>query len=206
MKKLISRWIRKQGVILDHFGLLAPYYERVIKMKMEKIWFEMLELPCSGLMLDAGGGTGRVAQVLVDHVDQIILADESMGMLQEAKKKEGINPLRSFTERLSFQTHAFDRVLMVDALHHVAHQKETALELWRVLKPGGILLIEEPDIRLTSVKWLAIGEKIMLMRSHFLTVDEMVGLFQDVHAEIKIHTSEFNVWISVKKPLPKAGS
>jgi len=43
--------------------------------------------------------------------------------------------------------HSFDRVLMVDALHHVVNQAETICELYRVLKPGGRLVIEEPDLR-----------------------------------------------------------
>jgi hypothetical protein len=30
-----------------------------------------------------------------------------------------------------------DRVIMVDALHHVFHQQQTAAELWRVLSRAG---------------------------------------------------------------------
>jgi demethylmenaquinone methyltransferase/2-methoxy-6-polyprenyl-1,4-benzoquinol methylase len=201
MRNRFSRWLNKRGVILDHFGLLAPYYDRVIKLKMEQVWIEMLELPCNGLMLDAGGGTGRVAQMLVGQVDQLILADESMGMLKQAKKKDQVIPLQSQTEALAFPSSVFDRILMVDALHHVAHQRETARELWRVLKPGGILLIEEPDIKQPSVKWLALGEKLLLMRSHFLSASEISEMFPKTEAEIKIHTSDFNVWIAVKRKI-----
>ena len=47
---------------------------------------------------------------------------------------------------------------MVDALHHVADQEATIRELWRLLKPGGRIIIEEPDIRRFEVKLLALIE------------------------------------------------
>ncbi len=56
---------------------------------------------------------------------------------------------------------------MMDALHHMSFQKQAIGELWRVLKPGGRIVIIEPDIRRFVVKLIAIGEKIILMESHF---------------------------------------
>ncbi len=57
---------------------------------------------------------------------------------------------------------------MVNALHHVCNQQETVNELWRTLQPGGRIVIEEPDVRTFAVKLFALGEKLALMRSHFL--------------------------------------
>ena len=58
---------------------------------------------------------------------------------------------------------------MVDALHHVINHGQTAREMYRVLKPGGRIVIEEPDIRSFYVKLIAVAEKLLLMRSHFLS-------------------------------------
>ena len=49
--------------------------------------------------------------------------------------------------------------------------------MFRVLKPGGLLVIEEPDIRTFGVKLIAIAEKLLLMRSHFLAPEEITNLF-----------------------------
>ena len=60
--------------ILDHFGLLAPFYERLIKPKNPQMLSEMLGLPVDGSLLDAGGGTGRVAENLKGYARQIVVA------------------------------------------------------------------------------------------------------------------------------------
>ena len=93
----------------------------------------------------------------------------------------------------------FDCVLMVDALHHVADQAQTASELWRVIKPGGRIVIQEPDIRKFAVKLIAIAEKLALMRSHFLDGDAISSLFPFDGADVEIHAEDFNVWVIVKK-------
>jgi demethylmenaquinone methyltransferase/2-methoxy-6-polyprenyl-1,4-benzoquinol methylase len=47
----------------------------------------------------------------------------------------------------------------------------------RVLEPEGRSVIEEPDIRTFGVKLVALAEKILLMRSHFLSPIQIASLF-----------------------------
>ncbi len=75
---------------------------------------------------------------------------------------------------------------MVDALHHVINHQKTIDELWRLLKPGGRLVIEEMDLNQPLVKLVALAEKIALMRSHFLSPQAIAGLFPEVGGEIRI--------------------
>jgi demethylmenaquinone methyltransferase/2-methoxy-6-polyprenyl-1,4-benzoquinol methylase len=159
---------------------------------------DVLNLPASGTQLDAGGGTGRVAVTLRPFLDNVLVADISTGMLAQARAK-GLPALSLETEHLPLADNAFERVLMVDALHHVTHQAETLRELYRVLKPGGRLVVEEPDIRTFAVKLIALAEKLALMRSHFLAPDEIAALFP-AEAQIKIEAQDHNVWVIVEKP------
>ncbi|GEM_PF-1060223 len=161
---------------LDHFGFLAPFYDRVIKYSPSPRLNQIAALPTSGLLLDLGGGTGRVSQTLRGLTGQILVADLSAGMLRQASAKS-LETTCAHSEHLPFPAQSFDRVLMVDAFHHVGDQAETARELWRVLKPGGRIAILEPDIRLFTVKLIALFEKVTLMRSHFLTGTEIAALF-----------------------------
>ena len=183
----------------DHFGFLAPFYDRVIGSRAFERLISLAGLPIEGSLLDAGGGTGRVTESLRGLAGKLVVADASHGMLRQALTKGGLVPVCSLVEILPFASNEFDRIVIVDALHHVHSQKATADELWRVLAPGGRLVIEEPDVRRLAVKFVAIAEKIALMRSHFLAPDEIAKLFTQQEAEIEIVDDGFNAYVIVKK-------
>jgi demethylmenaquinone methyltransferase/2-methoxy-6-polyprenyl-1,4-benzoquinol methylase len=185
--------------ILDHFGLLAPFYDRALPFRRLELFLDFARLPTEGKLLDAAGGTGRVGKSLEGYASQVVVVDLSSKMLQEASKKGGLKLVNSHTEKLPFKDEEFDRIVMVDALHHVCDQAETAAELWRILKPGGCLVIEEPDFREISVKVVALLEKIALMRSHFLDPTQIANLFPHKNSEKKIMHEGFNAWVIIAK-------
>ncbi len=171
--------------IFDHFDLIAPFYDRIFSPGEMGILLEKIDLPNAGFLLDAGGGTGRIAQFLRTLTDHIIVADLSYEMLLQANNKSGLLTVCSHTENLPFRDGIFDRIIMIDALHHVCDQADTAKELLRVLKPGGRIIIEEPNIEKFVIKGLAVAEKILGMRSHFLSPTEIANLFEDCVTKIE---------------------
>jgi ubiquinone/menaquinone biosynthesis C-methylase UbiE len=185
--------------IFDHFSLLAPFYEFFIRPKNPEKIGSLTHIPTDGIVLDAGGGTGRVAQYFRGKAAQIVIADGSFQMLREAQKKDGLQPVLSFTENLPFQSDTFDCIIMVDALHHVADQLKTSDELRRILKPGGRLIIEEPNIHVLGVKFLALAEKLALMRSHFLSPQQITALFRGNPVVTHIEFEDALAWIIVEK-------
>jgi len=185
--------------MFDHFDFLAPIYERVIKAKLPERLVELVDVTSVERMLDAGGGTGRVSQYFSGQVDQIVIADLAFQMLTKSQSKNGLYPVNSHSEILPFPDESFDRIIMVDALHHVCDQSKTAQELWRVIKPGGKIVIEEPDFHNWSVKLIALAEKLALMRSHFLSGQEIQDLFSSFPAVIKIHKEDHFIWVVVDK-------
>jgi len=182
----------------DHFGLIAPLFSRAEYTRLETM-FEQACLPTPGRVLDAGGGTGRVASAIREHAGDVVVADPSLGMLRQADKTR-LKITCSNSESLPFLDESFERVIMVDALHHVIHQGQTASEMYRVLKPGGRIVIEEPNIRTFGVKMIAVAEKLLLMRSHFLSPEKIADLFSFDSAQASIHTEAGNAWVVVKKP------
>ena len=188
--------------LIDHFNLLAPFYDHFVQFLPPEKLVSIVKLPVQGRLLDAGGGTGRVSSIIHDQAAQTIIADVSMGMLRQAGKKAGLIPICGFSEALPFPNETFERIIMVDALHHVVNQSKTAAELWRVLSNGGRLIIEEPDIRKNSVKIVALIEKITLMRSHFLTPLQIRELFTFSGAISQLEYEGFNSWIIVDKHIP----
>lgn len=182
----------------DHFGLLAPFYDRLIRFGEADALIKRLGLPVRGRLLDAGGGTGRVAVALEGMAGQVVVADVSQGMLRQARGK-GLAAVSAPAEGLPFPGGTFERVIMVDALHHVADQAATARELWRVLAPGGRLVIVEPDIRQLPVKGIALFEKLVMMRSHFLPPLEIARLFEERGAQVRIEVDSASAWILIEK-------
>ncbi len=185
--------------LLDHFGILAPYYDRLIQLRNAERLIELAGLPVQGKLLDAGGGTGRVAQALNGLASSLVVVDLSVDMLRQASLKDGLRCTCSHSEKLPFGSGTFERVIMVDALHHVCDAAATAQELWRVLKPGGRLVIEEPDIRQFAVKLVALAEKLALMRSRFIAPQDIARFFAYPDARVEVKLDEFNAWVVVNK-------
>jgi ubiquinone/menaquinone biosynthesis C-methylase UbiE len=185
-------------VPFDHFNWIAPLYSRVEYSSLEDMQAHAA-LPVSGRVLDAGGGTGRVASAIRDCAGEVVVADPSLGMLRQADRTR-LGLACTNSEALPFPDESFARVIMVDALHHVIDQGHTARELYRVLEPGGRIVIEEPDIRTFGVKMIAVAEKLLLMRSHFLSPKEIGNLFLYDSARTSIHAAEGNAWVVIEKP------
>lgn len=184
----------------DHFGLLAPSYERLIRPAFPARLVEWLDLPAGGTLLDVGGGTGRIAQFFGARAGLAVVADISLGMLRFAARKPGVTPLRAASEHLPLADEAFDRIFMVDALHHVEDARQTLGELWRTLRPGGRIIIEEPDIHAFPVKMIALFEKLVLMRSHFYSGEQIAKMLSDQKGSaVRVVVQEYTVWVVIDK-------
>ncbi|MBN1665177.1 MAG: class I SAM-dependent methyltransferase [Deltaproteobacteria bacterium] len=186
--------------MIDHFAFVAAVYDRLIGSPDISRMKRLLKLPAAGWLLDAGGGTGRVSAAVDGLVDHTVIGDLSAAMLKRSKGRDGLYPVRLRAEQLPFPDGTFSRVLIVDALHHFRDQQGAVGELLRILKPGGRLLIEEPDIDLWAVKGVALVEKMILMTSHIQPSGEIIRMIE--HHGVSGRVSErdhFRVWICADK-------
>jgi ubiquinone/menaquinone biosynthesis C-methylase UbiE len=190
---------RVRRMPFDHFGLVAGIYERVITTSAAERLCALARLTTGDRLLDAGGGTGRIATELRAHVGQLAVLDLSYGMLKQAVLKDGLTPCQGAAEAIPFADHAFTKIVAVDTFHHFGHQVEAARELLRVLAPGGSMVIEEPDIRSFSVKLVALGERLALMRSRFQPPDVLVRLFSTPTTQVRVVEEGTNYWVVVDK-------
>jgi ubiquinone/menaquinone biosynthesis C-methylase UbiE len=182
----------------DHFNLIAGLYERSPKFNPPPEFLDILDLRLEGILLDAGGGTGRVADALKELVREVIVMDFSRGMLHYATAK-GLISTCSLAERLPFAPGVFSTIIMMDALHHVINAQEVVNEFWRVLAPGGKIVVVEPNIHRLAVKLIAVGEKLLFMRSHFLTDQKISALFKNPGNQVRVVYNGLNIWICAER-------
>jgi ubiquinone/menaquinone biosynthesis C-methylase UbiE len=181
--------------LLDHFGLLAPLYDRLIRTPDTETLAGLAGLPAAGRLLDVGGGTGRIAESLAGQAGQIVVADESWRMLLHARRKPGLVLTAAHAERLPFPTGKFERVIMVDAFHHLQDQDRSLAEFLRVCAPGGRVVVEEPDITRIGVWAIAFFERVALMRSRFRRAETIAARLRQMGAATTIHRQGATVWI-----------
>jgi len=185
--------------LFDHFNLISPIYDLVFGRKIDHKMLTLADLSKDQSVLDVGGGTGRISTLFSEISQEVIVLDSSLNMLSEAKEK-GLLTVNSHSEQMPFIAGTFDRIILVDALHHVENQQGTLDEMWRLLRPGGKMIIEEPDINHFMVKLIALAEKISLMRSHFLKPDRIMTMCQfNRHTFIHSLREKGIAWIIVEK-------
>jgi ubiquinone/menaquinone biosynthesis C-methylase UbiE len=192
--------LHESQIMFDHFDFIAPWYDRVVRLPVSSRLTELLALPTAGALLDAGGGTGRISAHLKPMVGALVICDLSLPMLRQAQRKNRPFTVQARTEQLPFAENTFDRVVVADALHHFFSQRAAIRDLLRVLKPGGRLVIEEPDRDRFIIKLLVVAEKMAFMRSRIHTMKEILNMVAAEGVTAQIERGEgFTSWVVADK-------
>jgi len=99
--------------------------------------------------VDIAGGYGRLADEYLPRAQSATLFDYSETELKQAKEIYGdrLKTKAGDIYSLPFKDDSFDALMMVRATHHFKDMKKVSDELYRILKPGGVAVIEVANKR-----------------------------------------------------------
>ncbi len=191
--------MKKRARLYDpHFDFLIPQLYRLMHGRRPEDLLRLAQVVPGMRVLDVGGGTGRIAQHLPAGAKAVVV-DPSWNMLRAAPPNASWYRIQGLAEALPFPREFFHRVLIVDALHHFLDQARSLQEVWRVLAPGGRIIIEEPDITHPFGRWLPWLERLLLMRSHFLTADQIRERLPQARV-VQVLRQGIRMWLVLEKP------
>jgi ubiquinone/menaquinone biosynthesis C-methylase UbiE len=121
---------------------------RTIKKRKEFI-LDHFKINKSWIILDVGTGFGIYIYQLSHYAKSCIGIDIAKENLYEANKRkietENIELVQMSAENLAFKENMFDAVIMIEVFEHVLDDGKALNEIYRVLKPGGKLIITAPN-------------------------------------------------------------
>lgn len=99
--------------------------------------------------VDIAGGYGRLADEYLPRAKTATLFDYSKTELKQAKEIYGdkLKTQAGDIYQLPFKDNSFDGLMMIRATHHFKDMQKVSDELYRVLKPGGVAVIEVANKR-----------------------------------------------------------
>ena len=120
------------------------YEDQADRMAIRKLLPKRMEK-----FADIGGGYGRLANEYLKRAHRVIIFDYSKSELKQAKEIYGdkIETRAGDIYELPFKDGELDGLMMVRVTHHLKKMDKAMAELYRVLKPGGVAVIEVANKR-----------------------------------------------------------
>lgn len=151
---------KKASMVADVFHSVAAKYDvmnDLMSFGIHRLW-KRFTIDCSGVrrgqkVLDLAGGTGDLAAKfsrLVGPTGQVVLADINDSMLKVGRDKlrnmgieANLDYVQANAEALPFEDNSFDLVTIAFGLRNVTDKDKALASIYRILKPGGRLLVLE---------------------------------------------------------------
>ena len=98
-------------------------------------------------IVDLGAGEGMISQLLAERAKKVICVDSSKSMVRlgtDLAKRKGLSNLEykyGDLEKVPLSSKSVDLALMSQSLHHAQKPEVALAEAFRVLKPGGQLIV-----------------------------------------------------------------
>lgn len=165
LKRYYARDADRHSFVMTLFDGAARHYDRICGLgsfgtgrRYRRDALRRVGLGPGMRLLDVATGTGLVAssaRAIVGEAGAVVGLDPSRGMLDEARKTLPTPLVQGKAEELPFGRDGFDILSLGYALRHVADLAEAFGEFFRVLKPGGrVLILDMSKPRARIYAWM----------------------------------------------------
>jgi ubiquinone/menaquinone biosynthesis C-methylase UbiE/biotin operon repressor len=140
---------RRQDKMRSYFDELAGKFGRnyVPGRSWQGLAETLLTLMPPMVIADLGAGEGTFSQLLARRSKKVIAVDNSEKMVEygrELARKHGVKNLeyrKGDLEEVPIRDATVDLAFFSQALHHAQHPERAVAEAWRILKPGGRIVV-----------------------------------------------------------------
>ncbi|MCH9770133.1 MAG: bifunctional demethylmenaquinone methyltransferase/2-methoxy-6-polyprenyl-1,4-benzoquinol methylase UbiE [Gammaproteobacteria bacterium] len=146
--------------VREVFASVAEQYDLMndlMSFGMHRLWKRWAINVCQARtgyrVLDLAGGTGDLTALLspiVGETGEVVLADINAAMLKVGFERllnrgaiNNVQVVQTNAETLSFSDNYFDRIIIGFGLRNVTDKNKALRSMYRVLKPGGRLMVLE---------------------------------------------------------------
>lgn len=181
---------------MTFFNTIANEYDEWYETKLGRL-VDNIEAECGLSLLedqpgekylDAGCGTGNFTKRLIKRELEVIGIDSSDQMLSIAKNKVKDADFKEMNfYGLTFEDDFFDGIFSMAAFEFVENPKKALDEFFRVLKPGGELIVGtiNPDSSWGRMYQSKAFEESIFKHAIFYTMDELKKYYPELITETK---------------------
>lgn len=158
---LLVHWRTRATDAASHFDAIADAYDvqipegrrlALLESKTTMMATGIRRLGVGPRGLDVGCGQGAYVVRMREMGFDVLGIDNSPGQIEQAMQKVGSDGLVSVGSVLDLPANdeSYDFAYVINVLHHlpsVSHQRRAFDELFRVLRPGGLLFVHEINTR-----------------------------------------------------------
>ena len=149
--------------VADKYDLMNDLMSLGIHRLWKRLTIEQSAVRQGQRVLDVAGGTGDLSarfSSMVGKRGQVVLADINDSMLKVGRSRlldrglvGNLYYVQANAEALPFPDHCFDCITIAFGLRNVTDKDKALASMWRILKPGGRLLVLEfstPQVKALS--------------------------------------------------------
>lgn len=125
------------------------HFRKSIEERRNRFIAELIDAPAGKRVLDAGAGSGLLSGMLARRGCDVVAIDLGFDSIQRAGHRLSSLGITAFfvlgdLYRLPFADASFDAAVASEVIEHLETPSNALAEFFRVIKPGGVLVISTP--------------------------------------------------------------